>query len=104
MGRNPEINKNLTKNPFLLLDSGKIKCYNIARTKEAGNNRLFRNSENDFLMIFLSRQVYLGRVEPELEASGSITCLDIYLRCRRAAEWCRTTGIAIITKEGHYNG
>ena len=59
MGRNPEINKNLTKNPFLLLDSEKIKCYNIARTKEAGNNRLFRNSENDFLMIFLSRQVYL---------------------------------------------
>ena len=52
MGRNPEINKNLTKNLFLLLDSGKIKCYNIARTKEAGNNRLFRNSENDFLMIF----------------------------------------------------
>lgn len=60
MGRNPEINKNLTKNPFLLLDSGKIKCYNIARTKEAGNNRLFRNSENDFLMIFLSLQVYTG--------------------------------------------
>ena len=43
-----------------LLDSGKIKCYNIARTKEAGNNRLFRNSENDFLMIFLSLQVYTG--------------------------------------------
>ena len=60
MGWNPEINKNLTKNPFLLLDSGKIKCYNIARTKEAGNNRLFRNSENDFLMIFLSLQVYTG--------------------------------------------
>ena len=76
MGRNPEINKNLTKNPFLLLDSGKIKCYNIARTKEAGNNRLFRNSENDFLMIFFSRQVYLGRVEPELEASGSITMIS----------------------------
>ena len=36
MGRNPEINKNLTKNLILLLDSGKIKCYNIARTKEAG--------------------------------------------------------------------
>ena len=70
MGRNPEINKNLTKNPFLLLDSGKIKCYNIARTKEAGNNRLFRNSENDFLMITL------GRVEPELEASGSITMIS----------------------------
>ena len=60
MGRNLEINKNLTKNPFLLLDSGKIKCYNIARTKEAGKNRLFRNSENDFLMIFLSLQVYTG--------------------------------------------
>lgn len=59
-GANLEINKNLTKNPFLLLDSGKIKCYNIARTKEAGNNRSFRNSENDFLMIFLSRQVYTG--------------------------------------------
>ena len=57
MGRNPEINKNLTKKQLLLLDSRKIKCYNIARTKEAGNNKSFRNSENDFLMIFLSRQV-----------------------------------------------
>lgn len=76
MGRNPEINKNLTKKQLLLLDSRKIKCYNIARTKEAGNNRLFRNSENDFLMIFLSRQVYLGRVEPGLEASGSITMIS----------------------------
>ena len=111
MGRNPEINKNLTKNPFLLLDSGKIKCYNIARTKEAGNNRLFRNSENDFLMIFLSRQVYLGRVEPELEASGSITmisgrhgkfwsiCLDIHLAVPENKET-----LLFIEEEGHYNG
>lgn len=76
MGPIPEINKNLTEKPLLLLDSRKIKCYNIARTKEAGNNRSFRDSENDFLMIFLSRQVYLGRVEPELEASGSITMIS----------------------------
>ena len=68
MGRNPEINKNLTKNPFLLLDSRKIKCYNIPRTKEA--------SDWKTISLYFEQLVYPEKMEDRLESFGSITMIS----------------------------